>query len=63
MNKNDIGKTDKINSFEEAAAIFAANDTEISKSLIRLMSPLLNGKQTLEEHRISLKSQLSGIKE
>ncbi len=63
MDKQYIEKMDKIPAFDQAAAIFAANGTDISKPIMRLMSPLLDQTMTLEEHRAFLKSQLSEMKE
>jgi len=63
MDKQYIEKMDKISAFDQAAAIFAANGIEISKATMHMMSPLLSGEQTLEEHRTSLKDQLNRLEQ
>jgi hypothetical protein len=63
MEKHDITQKDFNDNFEQAAAIFAASGAEITKPIMRLMSPLLSGKQNISEHRASLKAELSGMQE
>lgn len=50
-----------VRTFEEVAAIFSANGIEINESILELMSPLLEGRQNLEEHRAGLKAKLDGL--
>jgi len=44
--------------FDEVAAIFAASGVKITPSMLELMSPLLSGSQSFEEHRANLKAEL-----
>jgi len=47
-----------IDVFDEVSAIFAASGVKITHSMLERMSPLLNGSQSFEEHRASLKAEL-----
>ena len=61
VKKQTDEQPEMVKTFEEVAAIFSANGIEINESILKLMSPLLDGSQNLEEHRAYLKAKLEGL--
>lgn len=57
-NDNTIKSFNRNDAFEEVSAIFAASGVPITENMLKLMSPLLSGSQSFEEHRKSLQKQL-----
>lgn len=61
VKNEDNGQPELVALFEQVSAIFTANDIEVTDSLMKRMTPLVNNKQNFKEHRASLKSQLSEL--
>ena len=56
-------KSELVTSFEEVSAIFAASDVDVTNSIMKLMTPLINNNMSFEEHRAYLKAKLHRIQE
>lgn len=55
------GQSELVTLFEQVSALFSANDIEVTDSLMKRMTPLVNNNQNFKEHRASLKAQLSEL--
>lgn len=49
----------RTDAFEEVAAIFAASGVEITDTMLELMSPLMSGVESFEQHRANLSAKLN----
>lgn len=49
---------ERVDIFEEVAAIFTASGVKITPAMLNRMEPLLEGSQSFEEHRASLQAEL-----
>jgi hypothetical protein len=55
------GQSELVTLFEQVSALFSANDIEVTDSLMKRMTQLVNNNQNFKEHRASLKAQLSEL--
>ena len=56
-------KSELVTPFEEVSAIFAANNVDVTDSIMKLMTPLINNSLNFDEHRAYLKAKLHRLQE